>query len=73
VKSRDLNGQDQRTGQPWTWKWKKEDESDDRTNKHDRGTQRNPKYMRYLSGWKAGTSRQVQGARDDDAKWWRWW
>jgi hypothetical protein len=39
---------------PWTWKWKKEDESDGRADKHDRGAQRSPGYRRYLSDWKLG-------------------
>jgi hypothetical protein len=29
--------------------WKKENESDSRADKHDRGTQRSPEYRRYLS------------------------
>jgi hypothetical protein len=30
---------------------------DGRVDKHDRGIERSPGYRRYLSGWKAGTSR----------------
>jgi hypothetical protein len=33
---------DQMSEQPWTWKWKKEDESDGRADNHDRGAQRSP-------------------------------
>jgi hypothetical protein len=38
------------------------------------GAQKSPEYRICLSGWKAGTLRQVQGARGDAAKWRRrWW
>jgi hypothetical protein len=53
--SRDHSGQDQRHEQPWTWKWKKEDRSDGRADKHDRGAQKSPEYMICRSGRKAGT------------------
>ena len=41
-KSIDHNERDQRPEQPWTWKWKKLDESDIRADTHDRGAQRRP-------------------------------
>jgi hypothetical protein len=53
--SRDHSGQDQRPEQPWTWKWKKEDESGGRADKNDRGAQKSPEYGICLSGWKVGT------------------
>jgi hypothetical protein len=39
--------------------WKKEVESDDRADKHDKGAQRSPRYRRYLSARKAWTSHQI--------------
>jgi hypothetical protein len=50
VQKNEKNHPDEVPEQPWTWTWKKEDESGGRAGRHGRGAQRNPDYKRYRSG-----------------------